>query len=347
MSEQPFDDIRGLLADLPPAGETGAFPRLGGLEPVAAWIAAWRGKAEVNRPIAALYAGAHQGAEGEDDPRERLEAIASGQAPVALAAQHLGAGLDVFDLAIDRPVPDIATGPAMRERECAATMAFGMEVMAKQPDLLILGGFGPGAEASAQALLLALLGERGPGATYKRAHDAAVRAMADSDDPLELLRQLGGRESAALAGAILAARTQRTPVMLDGTPALAAAMLSLQALVNVAARAGAGWLADRIAPRLMAIAALALVTIGIATLAVGRGEVVVAIAVTAVGIGYGVSYLATTVMLLNAFGKTRNLELMSLMCLVSTVAAAGPFIGGLVKDASGGFAPDLQLFAAV
>ena len=30
------------------------------------------------------------------------------------------------------------------------------------------------------------------------------------------------------------------------TPALAAAMLSLQALVNVAARAGAGWLADRI-----------------------------------------------------------------------------------------------------
>ena len=223
MSEQPFDDIRGLLADLPPAGETGAFPRLGGLEPVAAWIAAWRGKAEVNRPIAALYAGAHQGAEGEDDPRERLEAIASGQAPVALAAQHLGAGLDVFDLAIDRPVPDIATGPAMRERECAATMAFGMEVMAKQPDLLILGAFGPGAEASAQALLLALLGERGPGATYKRAHDAAVRAMADSSDPLELLRQLGGRESAALAGAILAARTQRTPVMLDGTPALAAA----------------------------------------------------------------------------------------------------------------------------
>jgi len=223
MSEQPFDDIRGLLAELPPAGEAGAFPRLGGLEPVAAWIAVWRGKAEVNRPILALYAGAHQGAEDEEDPRERLEAIASGQAPVALAAQHLGAGLDVFDLAIDRPVPDIATGPAMRERECAATMAFGMEVLAKQPDLLILGGFGPGAEASAQALLLALLGERGPGATYRRAHDAAVRAMADSSDPLELLRQLGGRESAALAGAILAARTQRTPVMLDGSPALAAA----------------------------------------------------------------------------------------------------------------------------
>ncbi|MDR3508952.1 MAG: nicotinate-nucleotide--dimethylbenzimidazole phosphoribosyltransferase, partial [Caulobacteraceae bacterium] len=42
-------------------------------------------------------------------------------------------------------------------------------------------------------------------------------------DPLELLRQLGGRESAALAGAILAARIQGVPVLLDGAPALAAA----------------------------------------------------------------------------------------------------------------------------
>jgi nicotinate-nucleotide--dimethylbenzimidazole phosphoribosyltransferase len=156
----------------------------------------------VNRPILALYAGAHQGASEAFDARARLEAIAAGEALAAKAAQHLGAGLDVFDLAIDRPVPDAAKGPAMSERECAATMAFGMEALAKQPDLLLLGAFGPGAEESARALLLAL----GAGG-----------------DPLELLRHLGGRESAALAGAILAARTQRTPVLLDGAPALAAA----------------------------------------------------------------------------------------------------------------------------
>ena len=35
------------------------------------------------------------------------------------------------------------------------------------------------------------------------------------------------------------------------------------------------------------------------------------------------------------------------MCLVSTLAAAGPFIGGMVKDASGGFAPAFMLFAGV
>ena len=48
-------------------------------------------------------------------------------------------------------------------------------------------------------------------------------------DPLEVLRQLGGREMAALAGGILAARVQKTPVLLDGYTACAAAAV-LQAL---------------------------------------------------------------------------------------------------------------------
>jgi nicotinate-nucleotide--dimethylbenzimidazole phosphoribosyltransferase len=221
MSQAPFDDIRALMADLPASGAAGPAADIGGLAPIAAWIAAWRGRPEVNRPILALYAGAHRGAVGEDDPRARLEAIAGGEARVAKAVQHLGAGLDVFDLAIDRPVPDIAAGPAMSERECAATMAFGMEVLAKQPDLLVLAGFGPGAETAAEALLAALGGEP---AGSERARAAAARGAAEAGgDPLQLLRQLGGRETAALAGAILAARTQRTPVLLDGATALAAA----------------------------------------------------------------------------------------------------------------------------
>jgi nicotinate-nucleotide--dimethylbenzimidazole phosphoribosyltransferase len=42
-------------------------------------------------------------------------------------------------------------------------------------------------------------------------------------DPLEALRRLGGPELAAIAGAVLAARLARTPVMLDGFAATAAA----------------------------------------------------------------------------------------------------------------------------
>jgi nicotinate-nucleotide--dimethylbenzimidazole phosphoribosyltransferase len=54
--------------------------------------------------------------------------------------------------------------------------------------------------------------------------DAALRRHRDHlDDPLEILRRLGGRDIAAIAGAILAARLQRIPVILDGYVACAAA----------------------------------------------------------------------------------------------------------------------------
>ncbi|TIV79467.1 MAG: nicotinate-nucleotide--dimethylbenzimidazole phosphoribosyltransferase, partial [Mesorhizobium sp.] len=48
-------------------------------------------------------------------------------------------------------------------------------------------------------------------------------------DPLEALRRVGGREFAAIAGAILAARMQKIPVLLDGYAATATAAV-LQAV---------------------------------------------------------------------------------------------------------------------
>ncbi len=44
-------------------------------------------------------------------------------------------------------------------------------------------------------------------------------------DPLQVLRCLGGREIAAMTGAIAAARAQRIPVILDGFIACAAAAI--------------------------------------------------------------------------------------------------------------------------
>ena len=57
---------------------------------------------------------------------------------------------------------------------------------------------------------------------------AAVEAglalhAAHLNDPLEVLRRLGGREIAAICGAIIAARLQRIPVILDGYVVTAAA----------------------------------------------------------------------------------------------------------------------------
>jgi nicotinate-nucleotide--dimethylbenzimidazole phosphoribosyltransferase len=231
MAQQPFDDIRALIADLPPADAAGpADPALGGLAGIIDWITAWRGSATMHRPIIALYAGAHAGAGDVDAIRARLESLAAGGAVVSRAAMHLGAGLDVFDLAIDRPVAAIARGPAMSERECAATMAFGMEALAKQPDLLVLGALGAGVHASAAAIAQALFGGASADWTSQDTEAAVQRGLAEAGgDPLQILRQLGGRETAAIAGAILAARTQRAPVLLEGYPAAAAAAV-LQAV---------------------------------------------------------------------------------------------------------------------
>jgi nicotinate-nucleotide--dimethylbenzimidazole phosphoribosyltransferase len=240
MSALPFDDIRALIAELPPMGEpkVRANPALGRLGELAVWLSCWRaapGAPRIHRPILALYAASHgvaahsAAAATPDTVRARLEAVAAGAAPANRLAQSQGAGLEAFDLAVERPVPDILEAPAMSERECAATMAFGMEALAKQPDLLMLGEITAGGRIAAAALALVLFGGEADEWIADDA-DLVARAaarcrahMGRSVDPLEMLRQLGGREIAALAGAILAARTQGVPVVLGGYGAAVAA----------------------------------------------------------------------------------------------------------------------------
>lgn len=238
----PLDDVRALLRDLPGPDEAarertaerirrpdeppGALGRLGEL---AMWLAEWTGRSPPlpTRPVIALYAGAHAVRPQDGLERRRLEALAAGAAPVNAMAQRLGAGLDVFDLAVDRPVPDIVGQPAMTERACAATIAFGMEALAKSPDLLLVGEAGGGGDLSAAAIAHALFG--GEAGDWTAEGDSMVAAAAarakaaGGNDPLDILRQLGGREIAAMTGAIVAARVQRTPVVLDGYQAAAAA----------------------------------------------------------------------------------------------------------------------------
>ncbi|MBN9318223.1 MAG: nicotinate-nucleotide--dimethylbenzimidazole phosphoribosyltransferase [Caulobacterales bacterium] len=250
MTDRPFDDIRRLLSDLPPP-PGGVFipPGLGRLGDLAGWIGGWSGRApQVRRPVVALYAGPADvfgdGQAPSTNPRARLEAVAAGATAASRMAAATGAGLEAFDLAVDRPGHDIRLRAAMSERECAATMAFGMEALAKQPDLLLLGVLGDGANISAGAVAAGLFG--GPAVDWSRdpatAEQAVARLRAEAaqhvhgpncghhhhhhdhgPEPLDILRELGGREIAAIAGAIVAARTQGVPVLLDGYAALAAA----------------------------------------------------------------------------------------------------------------------------
>jgi nicotinate-nucleotide--dimethylbenzimidazole phosphoribosyltransferase len=124
----------------------------------------------------------------------------------------------------------------MSEAECLAALNRGIEAV-PDVDLVALGEMGIGNTTSAAALCAALHGGEaalwtGPGTGLDEggiARKAAVieRALAYHrpalDDPLQVLRRLGGREIAAIAGALVAARHRRIPVLLDGLVACAAA----------------------------------------------------------------------------------------------------------------------------
>ena len=256
----PFDDIRNLLPLMPEAATalvedvrareaqlTKPAGALGRLEELVEWLAAWQGKSKptILRPLVAVFAANHgvvaQGVSAfpPEVTRAMLENFAAGGAAINQICATYDVGLKVFELALDYPTPDITQAPAMDEAACAATFAFGMEAIAGGTDLLCLGEMGIGNTTVAAAIYHALYGGaaadwvgRGAGVGDEglaRKIDAVERAVALNDghlsDPLEVMRRVGGREIAALAGAIMAARMERIPVVLDGYVVTAAAAL--------------------------------------------------------------------------------------------------------------------------
>jgi len=249
-TQRPFDDIRGLLKAMPGPDEPAAAAvrardvlltkpagSLGRLEEIVEWLAAWQGaRPHVDQPLVAVFAGNHGVvAQGVSPfPRSVTQAMvanfASGGAAINQICKTFDLSLKVFELALERPTGDITLEAALDEKACAATMAFGMEALASGADLLCLGEMGIGNTTVAAAIYHALWGGkaedwvgRGTGVDDEglkrkaRAVAAAVALHRDHlRDPLEVLRRLGGREIAAIAGAILAARVQRVPVLLDG-----------------------------------------------------------------------------------------------------------------------------------
>jgi nicotinate-nucleotide--dimethylbenzimidazole phosphoribosyltransferase len=233
-------DFRGLI-EVAPAFDAAAAAAVretldgaDGLAALAGWVAGWRGSARIGRTIVGLYAASYSGV--PDAPamaRARLEFLAQGGGAVNRIGRGLGAGVDVFDLALDRPVRDAAFARALSLREAAATLAFGMEALAKEPDLLILGDLAPGVDRAAAVLIAALTGAQAEDAAAPEDLDwtrqALARARSEApQDPLSWLTELGGRELAALSGAMLAARASGVPVLADGLAAAAAAVLAQQ-----------------------------------------------------------------------------------------------------------------------
>jgi nicotinate-nucleotide--dimethylbenzimidazole phosphoribosyltransferase len=247
---RPFEDVRELVARpaspddtcatkvydaLLGMGREGDFGKLGD---GAAWLAGWQKRypPRIEMPTLAIFAGSHGISSGgvtlssNESTREKVDALREGRAPLSAIAAQVGANIRVFELAIDKPTPNIAEEAAMSERECAATIAYGFEALEGEPDLVALGVVGAGIGTAAAAVACALYGGAAeywcrPGPQVPReTTDQRVRMVNEAlkthrghlSDPLEALRCLGGRELAACVGAIIAARHQGVPVLIDG-----------------------------------------------------------------------------------------------------------------------------------
>lgn len=128
---------------------------------------------------------------------------------------------------------------------------------------------------------------------------------------------------------------------------IAGGLLSAESVINSAARAGAGFIGEFIEPKILLVISLLCLVVGMIALTFGTSLPVLAIYVLGIGIGYGMTFLVTSVLLMNYFGRKPYLELFSLMNVAATLASCGPFLGGYMRDTFGTFTPAFLLYAAV
>jgi nicotinate-nucleotide--dimethylbenzimidazole phosphoribosyltransferase len=216
---------------------------LGRLEEIAEFMAGWRGTArpEINHAQALVFAGNHGVCVHGVSPypsEVTVQMVANfehGGAAINQLCRASGADLSVIALDLDRPTGDFTQGPAMSEAETLSAMMRGAEAVNPAADVLVLGEMGIGNSTIAAALACSLFGGEpadwvGPGtgadsAGMARKAQVIAQGLERHSDAqgMQRLAVLGGREQAAICGAVLAARSHRIPVILDGFICTAAA----------------------------------------------------------------------------------------------------------------------------
>ena len=248
------DRITSLLSDLPAVDPdaaaavreraehvlrpSGALQRL---DDIAVHMAGWQASSRptAERPAVLVFAADHGVAAAgvsnypADVTAAMLAAVRAGKATVNAFARAAGATVAVFDVGVGDPTGDIRTTSALTperlDRVAEIAIAAVDEAAANGADIIALGELGIGNTTISAALPASLLGGdpgrwvgRGTGvdddglARKRDAVEAAVRRIAGVTDPIEVLREVGGAEHAAMAIACIRARHHRIPVVLDG-----------------------------------------------------------------------------------------------------------------------------------
>lgn len=210
---------------------------LGRLEELAVFMAGWRGpRPRIDRAQALVFAGNHGICDRGVNPfpqsvtAQMVANFRAGGAAINQLAGAAGAELSVVALDLDHPTRDFTTGPAMTEAEVLDALRIGAEAVDPTADVLVVGEMGIGNSTIAAALACATFGGDprdwvGPGtgasdAVQGRKAEVIAEGLARHADllrdPFGAFLAFGGREQVAMAGAVIAARRCRVPVILDG-----------------------------------------------------------------------------------------------------------------------------------
>ncbi|MDJ0924161.1 MAG: nicotinate-nucleotide--dimethylbenzimidazole phosphoribosyltransferase [Acidimicrobiia bacterium] len=282
-------DVQGLLAEAPPPDQAAAAQvreraanvlRPGGalqrLDEIAAWLAGWQRtpRPSVDRPEILLFAADHGvsidgvSAYPAEITAAMCHAVEQSQATVTAFAKDLGAAVSLVDVGVGNPTGNLRIEPALDEARFNAAFDAGRAAVARgDADILVLGEMGIGNTTPAAAIAAAISGGDpakwvGPGTgvagdqlDHKRTVvKEAVERITDVVDPMEILRQVGGAELVAMAGAAVEARLRSVPILLDGYVVTAALLPIHEAapgsLDHVLAghrspEPGHGWLLER------------------------------------------------------------------------------------------------------
>ena len=244
-----LDEVAELIAKLPNLDEdarqaaearqmilTKPPGALGRLEALAIFMAGWQQteRPEIEKAQALIFAGNHgvcaQGVNAfpQEVTAQMVLNFEAGGAAINQLCKANGAELSVIALDLDSPTGDITETVAMSDAETLDAMQRGAAAVDPDASVLILGEMGIGNTTIASALSHGTFGQDAAGwvglgtgvddAGLQRKVDAVSRAVERHAGAtgLNRLAALGGREQAAICGAVLEARANRIPVILDG-----------------------------------------------------------------------------------------------------------------------------------
>ncbi|MEZ0321950.1 MAG: nicotinate-nucleotide--dimethylbenzimidazole phosphoribosyltransferase [Thermus sp.] len=283
---------------------------LGYLEEVAVRLAAIQGKVkpELGRGAVVVAAADHGVvAEGvsaypQEVTRQMVLNFLRGGAAINQFAQVADCAVYVLDVGVIGQLPDhprllkrkvregtrnLAQEPALTREEAEKALLAGREAarwaIAQGATLLAAGDMGIGNTTAAAALTAALLGlppekvvGRGTGVGeegLRRKREAVARALArlrPGMDPLEVAAEVGGLELLAIAGVYLEGHEAGLPLVLDGFPVTAGALLAWRLEPGVREHLFAGHL-SREPGHLLALEAFGLRPLLDLDLALGEG----------------------------------------------------------------------------